>query len=276
MKTKRVFGIALMAAVMFTACSEDSNVTSPDGKTKQEKSKISIRMTDSPAAYAELNVEIDSVEIYSENDGWITLNSESQSMNVLDLNNGSELFLASDAEVDAGLYSKIRVNFAEEATLMSQVAIDLPLLSIDANNQVTLEWEGPRQVEVEIDENLQAETENSILIDFNVMESVNEGSSTIGLDVVLEELENEDSGVEGELSAETEAFILLTNGEDSISTYTNVNGEFLIRGTEEGEYSLFVFLKGDQEIDAENADATIESVAILDGEIKSVGTIETE
>src|SRR5688572_2686282 len=107
MKHSLVFAtIGLFALMMITSCSEEV-----------KENYFKVKMTDSPGNYAALNLQIIGVDAYLQNSGWVNLSSETQLVNVLSLTNGLETELAYNAKMDAGVYTKIRIRFADQASV---------------------------------------------------------------------------------------------------------------------------------------------------------------
>lgn len=93
-----LLGVAVFAAIFFSACKKDK-YTGP----------VTVRMTDAPAAFDSVNVEIVRVEIHSDAQGWIILPSNPGIYNLLQLQNGVDTVLATAAQLPAGHVSQMRL-----------------------------------------------------------------------------------------------------------------------------------------------------------------------
>lgn len=85
--------ILLSGTLLFVACSKnDKNVGN---------SNLSVRLTDAPTAFEEVNVDIREVRVKFSNDtlssGWVTLNTFPGIYRLLDLQNGVDTLLATGA-----------------------------------------------------------------------------------------------------------------------------------------------------------------------------------
>src|SRR5258705_4627188 len=104
MKTTRILWAAFMmiAAVIFFSC-----------KKEKGSSRLNVYLTDAPAAYDAVNIDVVSVEIKSTDDqgdnGWQQLSqAETGDFNLLDFRNGMEALLAS-VELPASQVSQLRL-----------------------------------------------------------------------------------------------------------------------------------------------------------------------
>ena len=108
MKKLRFIPTAIAATLlMMTACKKEEYQT----EESADPQEFQVNMTDNPGDYEALTVEIESIEAYNDQSGWVTLNSQSQVVSVLDLTNGKEATIASMQNAEIGAYSKIKLNF---------------------------------------------------------------------------------------------------------------------------------------------------------------------
>lgn len=268
----------LGAAVLgITAVACNKETTSPNTPNNQaDAGTFEVRMTDAPGDYEALQVEIVKVEAYAENKGWVALNNQAQSVSVLELTNGAETQLALKSDIDAGVYSRLKLTFGSNNSLMASADANIQVSSggdtIGASVAYELAFQGNKEVIIEIDEQISSETGAVVLLDFNVMQSIKEEADELVIQPVITEIEDAQTGVRGKIEGSANAAILLTNGSDSLSTFTNANGEFLLRSMDEGMYDLIVIPETDQ--DPSNDEVIIEGVFISQGEITNAGTIE--
>ncbi|MBP9152625.1 MAG: DUF4382 domain-containing protein [Flavobacteriales bacterium] len=284
MKKLRVGLIAaVVSMVAFTSC--DKNVKN-DGK----EAGVTINMTDAPGDYAALNVEIERVDIYSESSGWITLSSEAQMVNVLELTNGAQTTLASSSELEAGLYTQVAVYFGSNNSIQAQADGQFVELDLGAESMIV----------IDIHEEISASSNTDILLDFNVAESVVLVNGVFTLDPEVDEIEDTETGIQGQVDTDVIAHVTLSNGSGSFSGYTNASGHFLIRGMGEGSYTLTIqaedesaggngsvggslgigveipgLLQGGVEGEG-MLTVSYENVVIVEGEIRQMGTISLQ
>lgn len=268
---KKVLPISMALGLIFTACEKDENSNSVSSST--QASSFKVKMTDAPGDYAALNVEITGVEVYRENEGWISLSNEAQYINVIDLTNGAETTLAFQGNVEAGTYTKLKLSFGDQNTLQVNSDVSLAGLTLQAMSTTTLDWNGPKEVEIVIEEQVDAFSEGEVLLDFQVAQSIKEGTQSFVIDPMITVIEDANTGVQGEVEGSADAVVLLSNGEDTLSTYLNAEGQFLLRGVESGMYDLIIQTAKDSLINSLNR-TKIEQVVVSEGQISQVGTIQ--
>lgn len=279
MNKLRKYGFAAGFLVLgLLACKKEEPINNPGNSSTSEPSTFAVRMTDEPGDYEALNVEILQVDAYLENEGWVTLNNEAQTVSVLDLKNGNEIELASNSEVQAGTYSRLKLTFGNDNTITVQAkaSASTSVDSATASGTVTFDmtYEGPKEYEIIIDEEVSAESGASVLLDFQVANSVREDLEEYVLKPVITLVEDESTGLEGRVSGAANAAVVLTNGEDSLSTYIDSDGEFLFKGLKEGTYDLIIWPSADDEWDhGMPNEEKIEGVVVTQGEFYQAGEI---
>src|SRR6185503_14203542 len=140
--------------VIFVAACEKDATKNP---ATDQSNSFTIKMTDAPADYSALQVEITGVEAYLEGSGWVSLSDQSQIVSVLELTNGNSITIASESGLEAGLYSALALYIGNQNSLV-----------IDANgNQQSFALEGGQRVEFDINQQLSATSHAEVLLDFN-------------------------------------------------------------------------------------------------------------
>lgn len=280
MKILRNFGkislIALSSMLIFESCKKDDNMQSnANNPSTESKKQFRVNMTDAPGDYESLDVEITSVDAYLEGSGWVNLSNQSQVVSVLELTNGAQTTIASStsADLEFGTYSMIRVRFGDE----NQLKLNSTLLLGDlVNVLVDLDFQTntSNEVIIEIDEEFSSETDAELLLDFDVASSIIENSGQYTLDPVITAVADFQTGIKGHVEGAANAAIMITDGTNEYSTYINANGDFMIRGMADGQYSLTAVAEAETEAEIDNPNSqTMSGVLVVDGEIRSVGTI---
>lgn len=284
MKKARIsLAVAMMAMFAFTSC--DKNVKN-DGK----EAGVSINMTDAPGDYAALNVEIERVDIYSESSGWITLSNETQMVNVLELTNGVETNLATSTTLEAGLYTQVAVYFGSNNSIQAQTNGQFAELDLGAESMII----------VDINEEISAGSNTDILLDFNVAESVVEVNGVFTLAPEVNEIEDTETGIQGQIDTDVMAHVTLSNGSSSFSGYTDASGYFLLRGMAAGSYTLTIETEDQNASGSSNVGGSLglgieipglvqgnvgaegmisvtqENVTVVEGEITQMGTVSIQ
>lgn len=249
-KLMMVLAVSTVLASSLTSCKKDGNDT--------KGNSFKVRMTDGPGDYAQLNVQITSVDVYSSNGEWINLSSQTKSVNVLSLTNGMEMELANSTNITAGVYTKLRITFSPQASIAL----------VGGGSSVTLNWVGgTQQVEIDINKEVSASAGANLLVDFNVAESVTELSGVFNLNPVITIISDENTGVKGQVQGASSVMVKLQNGSHSYTTYINAQGHFLLRGVEPGTYTASFSASGSL-IPHEKPNVTV-----IQGEITAMGTV---
>ncbi|WP_299464642.1 DUF4382 domain-containing protein [uncultured Microscilla sp.] len=239
---------------MFSACKKS------DGGT----ARITVRMIDAPGDYEEVNIDIQDVQIKASDDnganGWTSLGGVKTGVyDLIKLTGGLEAVLA-DAEIPAGRVSQIRLVLGDKNTV-----------KIDGN---TLALTTPSAQQSGLKINLNADIAEgvtySVLLDFDAARSVvATGSGKYNLKPVIKAIAEATSGsIKGTIDPqEATPAVYAIKDSDSTSAYTNDNGEFIIKGLDAGIYKVVFEPKTGYE------GHTVESVEVILGEVKDMGTI---
>lgn len=229
---------------------------------KKEEAKgntFKVRMTDAPGDFVQLNIQVTGVDVYSTSKGWVNLSSQTQSVNVLDLTNGNEIVLANASSVDAGLYTKLRVRFASQASL----------LLVGGGSTLALTWTGGNQeTEIDISQNISADAGANLLLDFNAAQSVTELGGIYSLEPVITVIYDEETGMQGTINGTSNALVQVSNGNNTYSTYINAQGKFLLRGLAPGNYTIAVMESGSDQMQQ------VGNATVNKGEITQAGTFD--
>lgn len=108
-RAMHLIAVLFITAIVFSSCSksDDSNPSNDSGQ-----SDLKVKLTDLPAPYEEVNVDIREVRVKFSDDstqsGWITLLTNAGVYNLLSLQNGMDTLLAS-ATVQTGVLKQIRL-----------------------------------------------------------------------------------------------------------------------------------------------------------------------
>jgi hypothetical protein len=99
--------LALISSTLFIACNKDAGT-----------STLHIRLTDAPAAYDEVNVDLKEVRVNFSDDstGWVTLQTKDTIYNLLGLQNGLDTLVASGT-VPANTVKEVRLILGDNNTI---------------------------------------------------------------------------------------------------------------------------------------------------------------
>jgi hypothetical protein len=235
MRKNLIFG--LIAGVVglggFSSCSNE-DVTST--------SRFEVRLTDAPADYAKVLIDIQGVEynVDGTDAGWKSLPLRRAGVyNLLDFRNGADTILAGE-EIAAGKISQIRLKLGQNN-------------SIVLKDGKTIAMKVPSGAESGLKLNLHAELQAGIayvlIVDFDAAKSVvAQGNGKYSLKPCLRTYEKAVSGaVAGKVTPDTlstTVYLLklnsVTQKNDTVATSIVKAGSFLIGGVAEGGYTVRV------------------------------------
>lgn len=254
MKTTKLLTttLILFVSVFFAACS-----TSSDDGT----GTLKVGLTDAPANYEEVNIDIQQVlvnrdedaeepenntegddEENEEDNGWYSIMDDSITVNLLDYQNGDVLDLG-EAELEAGNYNQVRLMLGDN----NNVVID--------GKTYALTTPSAQQSGYKL--NVNAEIENGqvydLVIDFDASQSiVVTGNGNYILKPVLRTVSlDEQASISGTvLPIEAEPFVYAIAGEDTIGTQPDENGDFRLIGLDEETYNVWFNPTSDAYVDS--------------------------
>ena len=235
--------IATFVSLGLTSCSDDddSNIGTTAGKAN-----MTVRMTDAPGDYDEVNIDVQDVQIKVETetetdadidaDGWVSLNDvETGVYDLLELTGGITQILA-DSEVPAGYVSQMRLILGTENTVV--VNGETKPLNTPSAQQSGLKLQLNRQLE---------EGENyAFLLDFDVEESIVAlGNGGYNLKPVIRLIADADAGIvvgstviPATIETNVQSLVKLSNSGVTVSAYTDADGNFALNGVPAGTYDL--------------------------------------
>lgn len=213
--------VLLGLAVIFNSCSSESTA------------RVEVRLTDSPADYEEVNIDIQGVQVNSSDggSGWVSLDIEKGVYDILKLTNGIDTLLGS-IELPAGKIEQIRLVLGTE----NSVVID--------GKEFGLNTPSAQQSGLKL--NLHADLTEGItyriLLDFDAARSiVKRGNGTYSLKPVIRAIEEASSGaIKGAVTPlDATPAIYAISGDDTLGTaFADEMGKFLLRGIPAGSYSV--------------------------------------
>lgn len=273
-KLSLLFTLIFGLLVGFTAC--DS--TGSDAGT----GTMEVTLTDAPAPYDSVHVTINEVRVKKEDDDdsdgsdgddsdgeseeeeWTTISDEQMRVNLLELTNGNQVSLGSE-ELTAGEYEQIRLILGDDNTV-----------TIDGETH-NLQTPSAQQsgLKINIDAEIEEDTEYSLLIDFDAARSiVEQGNGNYLLKPVLRAVNLEETGsIVGNVQPSdfNTNVLAVIDGDTVTSTITTNSGDFKIIGLEEDTYEVYFDPNSDQ-----YADSTITGVEVNTGEKTELDTVQLE
>ncbi len=259
------FTLALI--LLITSCNLEQNNLDPS----KGNAKLNVYMIDAPASYDAVWIEVLGVEILpkgrNEENGsaWINLpyEADDQKINLLSLVGGNSAFLG-EMEIPSGEISQIRLLLGNDNYIIEDgQRIDLTTPSAQQSG-----------LKLKIDKPLNPGIAYDLVIDFDAARSIVKAgnSGKYILKPVLRVVAEESATIEGSvlpleaLPVQVSAIIR----EDTVSTFTDENGLFVIRGLEMGTYRLWIL---PNELYDEKF---VEDVALELGKVTKVDPIELD
>ncbi|HKK44568.1 MAG TPA: DUF4382 domain-containing protein [Balneolaceae bacterium] len=265
-----IFGLMVVTTV---SCG-DVNFSGP----KTNKSHMNVHLTDAPANYQEVNIDVQGVRIHytpTSNDTttvdttegkWIDLPANPMKVNLLDLTNGVDTLLSS-ADLNPGRYSELRLILGNDNTVMVDSMMHNLKVPSGQHSGYKIKFNTVLNEGETID----------VSIDFNAAKSVHEAgrSGKYILRPVLKAFVQSGEQVEtGSISGmvspsdSTGANIFAVMNEDTSSTETDTTGAFKLQGLDPGQYDVTVKPTNDQ-----YSDTTLTAVSVEKGKNTNVGTL---
>ncbi|MBN2520247.1 MAG: DUF4382 domain-containing protein [Bacteroidales bacterium] len=253
---KRIEFFLMILSIMVFSCNDTDD---------NETASLKIRLTDAPANYEAVNVEIQNVQIHAgenEDEGdWHSLDLINAGVyNLLDFNNGLDTLIGT-AELPAGNISQMRLYLGENNTLVK-----------DGKTYDLFTTAGERSgLKLLIHEQFEAGVTYNIWIDFDASRSViNRGNGMFNLKPVIRAFTEATSGsIKGYIEpVEALPYVLAENGTDSIGTIADTNGYFLLRGVPEGNFNVHI------SPNESYSDTLITNISVITGQVTNLETIE--
>lgn len=227
---KKLFLFLPLILLLFTGCSDNS--TNPAEGT----GRLKMYIADSPASFDEVNIEVTKVEVHSSdnsvgNNGWITINNETNYYNLLQLRNGANAVLG-DSVLIAGHYTQIRLILSQNCNVVVN-GITYPLqLSSQIQSGLKLNHEF----------NIEANTTFELQLDFDATRSILlTGSGQYFLNPVVRiTVVNNTGTISGvALPSDAQPLIFTIEGADTIRTTTDSDNSFKLVGLTEGNHNVY-------------------------------------
>jgi hypothetical protein len=243
------------SCIAMTACSSDES---------SGIIKLQVRLTDAPGDFEAVNIDIQGMEYHvSGSDlasGWVAVENVNTGVyNLLELTNGVDTLLV-DSELSAGKISQIRLILGND----NSVDIDgenFPMSTSSAQQS---------GLKLNLHEELLSGVTYKILLDFDAARSVKNNGQSYALKPVIRVMsEAQDGALKGNISP-IEAFpaiYAIDVNQDSVGTYPDELGDYLIGGLAEGNYTVsFVPIEGFE-------NQFVENIVISTGELLEMDTV---
>lgn len=251
-RTRIISAISLFTMLFaFSSCNKDDEAGS---------AQFNIRLTDAPGNYDEVIIDFREARVYLEEaQNWITINSFSGFYDLLKLNNGKDTLIASRT-IPTGTITRVWLILGTNN-------------KIKVNGQIRpLVVQSSTQAHVYLDAKIEMENNNTytLIVDFDAANSVVELSTNQyylypQVRVISLSPEGSISGTITPVSATPAIYAI--NSSDTVSTYPDSAGNFLIRGLGSGTYSVYFSPATGYN------DTTVTGISVLAGSTTDMDTI---
>ena len=249
-----------------------SSCTDQDGISSGH-AQLNVLLVDAPADYEEVWVEVLAVEVLpndrkeDEGSAWISIpyqpEGDNRKVNLLSLVGDQVLFVGSK-EVPAGKLGQIRLILGDDNYLVKNgVRHDLTTPSAQQSG-----------LKLKVNKELQAGIQYDMMLDFDADRSIVKAgnSGKYILKPVIRVITEASASIRGKvlpvLANDPGILVYGIIGQDTVSTFTDANGVFMLRGLNDGTYKVSILPKAPYEV------KVIDSVPTEKGKVTDLGEIE--
>jgi hypothetical protein len=207
-------------------------ISSCKNDKKGEQVLLTVRMTDAPANYDAVTIDVQGVEIIGGDGSTVVLTTTPGLYNLLDLSNGINTILAT-GYVKAGKVSQVRLILGPNNTVKVD-NVNYPLSTPSAMQS---------GLKIQMNQTYEAGVEYIILLDFDANQSViQKGNNEYQLKPVIRTIDEAISGaIKGTITPiGGNVSITATSNGITYSSAANSNGFFLIAGLPSGTYDITI------------------------------------
>jgi hypothetical protein len=223
---KKIMYVALVGLllVQITSCTKDS--------TTDKQALLTVRMTDVPANYDAVMIDVQGVEVTGDGGSAVMLNTTAKVYNLLELSNGVNALIATGG-LNAGTVSQIRLILGTNNSV-KVAGVVYPLTTPSAMQS---------GLKLAVNQTFEAGVEYTILLDFDASQSiVLTGNNEYQLKPVIRSIDTAISGsIKGSVLPLTgNVLISATSNGVTYTTVTAANGSFVIAGLPIGTYIITI------------------------------------
>jgi len=249
---------AIVTAFMLTSCDKNN-----DNDNKTGKATVQLMLTDAPALYDAVNIDVQEVQLHNETDGWVTVPLDNPGVyNLLEFSNGLDVLLGT-VEMPDGILSQVRLVLGSENSIV--VDGETFPLTIPSGSTSGLKFN--------VHQVLQGGYTYRFWIDFDAARSIHQtGNGAYMLKPVVRMYSEPSSGsIEGFVfPADALPLVSVTNSVDTLMAIPDSLGYFKISGISAGTY----LVEFTSQLDTlPYAPQTILDVPVVNGETTSLDPI---
>jgi uncharacterized protein DUF4382 len=255
--------IMLFFLALFTNCSDENTFQ------EIEKASISVKLFDAPGDYEKVYVEVVDVLLLVIDDKtisncWLSLNAKAGVYDLLELTGGIEALLVDNLSVPTGMIYEIYLVLGDNNSIVTN-GRTLPLFTPNALQ---------KGLQIRVDQDLKSNLSYTFLLDFDVDQSIlktNTSDYIVLKPIIRSSMEVLSGSISGKISntlIQTQVS-LITNAE-KITTFTDTEGNFLLRGIPEGNYTILITPDSNSGYN----EITVNNISVSYGNDTDTGTIE--
>lgn len=223
-----IIKFTILSIVLIVSCNLE-NTNNSGGKAF-----LQIMLTDAPAEYEAVLIDVRDIKIKNSADGsWQYLDYVERGIyNLLELTGGVDTLIAQSI-IDTGAIAQIRLVLGENNFLIMNG--DSIHLSTPSAQQAGLK--------INLYEKIKADITYKLVLDFDASKSIVEAgnSGKFSLKPVIRAfMEVEDGAIMGSIADSIPAVIYAIDEADSLSSFPDSTGKFLIQGLSEGSYDVYI------------------------------------
>lgn len=251
---KKLFVIFSICALINSGCTKDEN-------NNEGKAMLSFRLTDAPADYDEVNIEITGLQVII-NDSIIELDVVEGIYNLLDLVNGKDTLIA-EQDIPSGKMSQVRLILGDNNSLViDHTSFDLKTPSAQQSG-----------LKLNVHEDFTEGIAYEYTIDFDAAKSIVEtGNGKYILKPVLRVFTASVSGALKGVVSPPKAkpwIYAISAQQDSVSTFADtISGNFMFNGLTAGTYNLSFVPQ-----DSYN-DTILQNIIVSNGTVTKLDTLK--
>ncbi len=220
--------VALASAFLIASCDKKNE---DDKNNGSDKATVKLMLTDAPAQYDAVLVDIREVVLHSETEGWISIPLENPGVyNLLEFSNGIDVFLG-EAHFSSGVISQVRLVLGDQ----NSVIVD------SVEHPLTVPSGSTSGIKLNVHENIEAGYAYTFWLDFDAAQSIHKtGNGKYMLKPVIRMFAASATG-----SVQGHVFppfalpkVTLYNENDTVMALPDSTGYYKKCGIPEGTYSV--------------------------------------
>jgi Domain of unknown function (DUF4382) len=249
------------AATMITGCKKET-------KTAQT-SAMKFNITDAPGNFDALNIDIQAIKVHSTTSGWITLQSQLGTINILNYVNGNSV-LAAQGDVTAGTIDQVQLvlgsgnSVVVNGTTFALSASQLSGLNVNLNGQLqaggqynfTFDFDAAQSVNASGSGSFSFTPTVRLLVDSSILSASASGSGSGSISTgtsgsgsgslsagtgTLAVSGSSTGSITGSISPAQVASVCISGPDgSSFCTMTNLSGQFTLQAISSGSYSVTI------------------------------------